>query len=270
VTLESGLRHALERDELLLRYQPIVELATERITGTEALIRWNHPEMGMVPPERFIPLADETGLITGIGAWVLGEACAQVMRWQEHGERGLSMAVNVSARQFADKSLLAIIDRVLEERSIDPQLIDIEITESALMEDVDAAVAMLKRLKRRGIRVSVDDFGTGYSSLNYLKRFPVDTLKVDKTFTRDAARNADDHAIVRAIIALSRSLHLRVVAEGIETVEQLEVMRREGCDYVQGNLYGRPMAPAEVSQLIASRRRRAAAGGNELHLKAAG
>jgi len=259
VALGTALRRAVERNELTVHYQPIVALATERVVGAEALVRWRHPELGLLVPDRFIPLADETGLIVGIGAAVLSQACRQAQAWHDIGATDLRISINVSPRQFAEKSLLRHVDEALRITGLDPRALEIEITESVLMQDVEGAIATLRALKDRGIGISVDDFGTGYSSLSYLKRFPIDTLKIDRSFIRDVAANPDDLAIVCAILALARRLRLGVVAEGVESEEQVEILRRERCDYAQGHYYGKA-GPAAELELPSKREVRARCG----------
>lgn len=242
VGLERALRHAVERDELVLHYQPMVALATERVVGAEALVRWRHPDYGLLVPDTFIPIADETGLIVEIGAVVLMKACRQVRAWHDQGFTDMRMSINVSPAQFDEKTLLPHVDEALRATGVDPRALDIEITESVLMRDVEGTVAMLRALKDRGMTISIDDFGTGYSSLSYLRRFPIDTLKIDRSFVRDAVGNRDGHAIVCAIVALARRLQLCIVAEGVETQAQAELLRRERCDFAQGHYYGKAVS----------------------------
>jgi len=241
VGLEAALRHAVERDELVLHYQPMVALATERVIGAEALVRWRHPEFGLLVPDIFIPIADETGLIVEIGAAVMMKACLQVKEWHDLGLTDMRMSINVSPAQFDEKTLLRHVDEALRATGVDPRALEIEITESVLMRDVEGTTAMLRALKDRGIAISIDDFGTGYSSLSYLKRFPIDTLKIDRSFIRDVVGNPDGLAIVCAIVALARRLQLCIVAEGVETHAQAEVLRREHVDFAQGHLYGKAL-----------------------------
>lgn len=248
--LEGELRHALERDEFVLHYQPQVDLQSGQIVGMEALIRWNHPELGMVPPDRFIGLAEETGLIVAIGAWVLRTACAQNKVWQRSGFAGLRVAVNLSARQFGSKDLANSIIAVLEETGLAADGLEIELTESSLMADVDGAVASMRALKAIGIHLSLDDFGTGYSSLSYLKRFPIDVLKIDQSFVRDVMSDPDDAAIVASIISLAHNLKLHVIAEGVETAEQLAYLRLHGCDDMQGYYFSKPVPAAAFEQML--------------------
>ncbi|QYF93645.1 EAL domain-containing protein [Massilia sp. PAMC28688] len=253
VRIESALRSALERNEFVLHYQPQVDLTSGRIKGMEALIRWQHPELGVVAPSRFISVAEETGLIVPIGAWVMRTACAQTRRWQEAGLGTLRVAVNLSARQFGSSTLLADIGNVLDETGLDPACLDIELTESLFMTDVTSAVELLHGMKALGVKLSIDDFGTGYSSLSYLSRFPIDVLKIDRSFVADIARDASDAAIVASIIALAHNLKLSVIAEGVETAEQLDYLRRHGCDEMQGYHFSRPLAADDFEQLLRQR-----------------
>jgi diguanylate cyclase (GGDEF)-like protein len=254
LVLETSLRRAVERGELLLQYQPIVDLKTGSYTGAEALVRWNHPQFGLLAPDKFIPLADETGLIIEIGEWVLRQACLQAKSWHDMGLHPMSISVNVSAVQLGQPQLLNHVASVLSKTGLDPACLELEITESVLMQDAEASINMLRALKEMGIKISVDDFGTGYSSLSYLKRFPIDILKIDKSFTRDIAVDMDNSAIVTAIAALARSLNLSVLAEGVETREQLNFLRKEKCDRVQGYYFSRPVNPEALLALMAQKR----------------
>ena len=252
--LEAELRHALEREEFVLHYQPQVNLRTGQVVGMEALIRWNHPKLGLVPPARFIGLAEETGLIVPIGAWVLHTACAQNKAWQLAGLGRLRVAVNLSGRQFAKQDLAQSIMDILLKTGLEPSYLEIELTESLIMTDVERAIGTLRELKALGVQLSIDDFGTGYSSLAYLKRFPLDVLKIDQTFVRDISSNADDAAIVASIISLSHSLKLHVIAEGVETREQMAYLRQHGCDELQGYYFSPPVPPETFEQLMISGR----------------
>jgi len=248
--LESDLRHALERGEFLLHYQPKVEVATGLITGIEALLRWKHPLRGLVSPMDFIPLAEETGLIVSIGEWVLATACARTKAWQDQGFPQLEVAVNLSARQFADPMLLPNLARIIRASGLDPSSLELEITESLVMSHGASAVAVLEKLKSSGVQIAIDDFGTGYSSLAYLKRFPIDTIKVDRSFIRDIPADSGDKKITRAIIAMAHSLRLKVVAEGVETADQLKFLQSQRCDAVQGYFLHRPLPEAEVAGVL--------------------
>jgi diguanylate cyclase (GGDEF)-like protein/PAS domain S-box-containing protein len=249
LAIEQGLRTAEQRDELRLLYQPKIDLVSGRIIGVEALLRWEHPGLGPVSPERFIPIAEETGLIIPLGEWVLRTACKQIRMWRDAGI-DLPVAVNLSACQFRQRNLAETIHRILSEVGVPPQCLEIEITESDVMENAESAIATLDELKARGISISVDDFGTGYSSLSYLKRFPLDVLKIDRSFVRDIAVDSDDAAIVEAIIALARSLEIKVVAEGVESEDQMEFLTRSGCDFAQGYLFSPPVEPRQVVALL--------------------
>ena len=255
LALESDLRHALERNELILHYQPKVELATGLICGIEALLRWRHPHRGLVPPLDFIPLAEETGLIVPIGEWVLATACARTKAWQDQGFPNLDVAVNLSARQFSDPMLLPNVTRIIRASGLDPSSLELEITESLVMSHGANAVAVLERLKSIGVHIAIDDFGTGYSSLAYLKRFPIDTLKVDRSFIRDITADSGDRKITRAIIAMAHSLKLKVVAEGVETEDQLKFLQSQHCDAVQGYFLHRPLPEADVAAVLELDRR---------------
>jgi diguanylate cyclase (GGDEF)-like protein len=253
LSLERSLRRALEREEFSLHYQPQVDLESGRIVGMEALLRWQHPEMGLVPPVRFIPILEETGLIFEVGAWVIHTACEQVKRWEEAGLGTLRIAANISARQFEQNGLSETISRCISEFGLQPGCLELELTESMIMEDPEKSRIMLKRLKsERAVRISVDDFGTGYSSLSYLKLFPLDGLKVDKSFVQDVPEDENDAAIVSTIVALSHALNLEVVAEGVETREQLDFLRERGCDRVQGYYFSPPVTADEFVQLLKS------------------
>jgi diguanylate cyclase (GGDEF)-like protein/PAS domain S-box-containing protein len=254
VRIESALRNALERNEFVLHYQPQVDLKTGQIVGMEALIRWKHPELGMVPPNRFIGVAEDTGLIVPIGAWVMRTACLQNKAWQDAGLGRLRVAVNLSARQFSATELLPGIEQVLEDTGLDPSCLELELTESLFMSDVTPAVDLLHRMKSLGVKLSIDDFGTGYSSFSYLSRFPIDVLKIDRSFVNDITHDANDAAIVASIITLAHNLRLSVIAEGVETAEQLDYLRHQGCDEMQGYYFSRPLPAQEFEQLLRQRR----------------
>jgi len=250
VRIESALRVALERKEFVLHYQPQVDLQSGRIVGMEALIRWQHPELGMVPPARFIGIAEDTGLIVPIGAWVMRTACAQNKAWQDAGLGKLRVAVNLSARQFGAADLLPGIEAALLDTGLEPDCLELELTESLFMSDITPAVELLHRMKALGVKLSIDDFGTGYSSFSYLSRFPIDVLKIDRSFVSDITQDANDAAIVASIIALAHNLRLSVIAEGVETAEQLDYLRHQGCDEMQGYYFSRPLPAREFEQLL--------------------
>jgi len=249
LALENELRRALERSEFELYYQPKVDMASGKMTGMEALLRWNHPELGLVPPLDFIPLAEETGLILPIGEWVLRTACAQAKVWHDRGF-DLNVAVNLSPRQFQQQDLVDTINRIVAETGFDPRQLNLEVTESSIMNNAESAATVLRELKDTGIRISIDDFGTGYSSLAVLKNLPIDVLKIDKTFISDVTTNPDDAALVTAVVTLAHNLRLNVVAEGVETREQLEFLRALKCDKWQGYLYSKPLTAAAFESVL--------------------
>jgi diguanylate cyclase len=254
LALESDLRQALGKRELLLHYQPLLDLGTGRVHGVEALVRWQHPERGLVPPSDFIPLAEVTGLILPMGFWILRAACAQAKAWHDCGHPHLSVAVNLSARQFSQPDLAKQVRQALDETGLPPRYLDLEITESNAMQNAEATITTLRELKTLGVRVSIDDFGIGYSSLNYLKRLPIDTLKIDQSFVRDITTDPDDAAIATAVIALAHTLKLKVVGEGVETEEQLAFLAGRHCDRMQGYLFSRPLPPEECTDFLARNR----------------
>jgi diguanylate cyclase (GGDEF)-like protein len=248
--LESALRRALERDQFSLHYQPKVDMASGQITGVEALLRWNHPELGAVSPGQFIPLAEETGLIVPIGRWVLKEACAQNMAWQRRGLRPVTMAVNLSPRQFADPHLLQDVDEALVASGMSPVLLQLEVTESMVMRNVSRAIKVLDAIQSRGIRLAIDDFGTGYSSMSLMKQFPIDTIKIDRSFIRDLPVDSEDQAIAQAIISMGKALGMTVIAEGVETLEQEAFLRSHACDEMQGFLFSKPLPANQLADLL--------------------
>jgi diguanylate cyclase (GGDEF)-like protein/PAS domain S-box-containing protein len=249
-SLEGSLRCALEREEFLLNYQAKVNLETGEITGVEALIRWQQPNRGLVPPAQFVPVAEDCGLILPIGRWVLREACRQARAWQDAGLPPLVIAVNVSAVEFRDKDFVEGVRTILSETGLPARYLELELTEGVLMEDAESAASVLQELKAMGVHLAVDDFGTGYSSLSYLRKFPIDTLKIDKSFIHQNSTNTDQSTIVSAVIAMGRSLKLRVVAEGVETLEQLMVLQGLHCDEAQGFYFSRPVAAAQFANLL--------------------
>ena len=244
-TIEEDLRNALEHDQLELYYQPKIDCRTERVVGAEALVRWHHPDRGLIMPGEFISVAEECGLINRLGAWVLEKACKQTQIWRDTTLPGLRIAVNLSPAQFQDAELVSSVTRIVKDTAMPEGTLELEITESILMNNPEKAVSTLKELKALGVMIAIDDFGTGYSSLNYLKRFPVSSIKIDQSFVNDIHVDMDDKAIVDAVIGLGHSLNLEVVAEGVEEVEQLNYLREKGCDFIQGYLYSKPL-PADT------------------------
>jgi diguanylate cyclase (GGDEF)-like protein/PAS domain S-box-containing protein len=260
VQLETAMRRALERREFVLYYQPQVDIASGRIVAMEALVRWQHPEMGMVAPGRFIPLAEETGMILQLGAWVLESACRQLVEWQHEGRGYLRVAVNVSARQMAEADFVQSVARVLAETGLEPESLELELTESAVMNDVEHAINVMRELKKLGVKLAIDDFGTGYSSLAHLKRFAVDVLKIDQAFVRDLTVDPDDAAIVTTIIALAANLNLQVISEGVETLDQLAFLREHGCSQMQGYYFSRPVPATAIGTVLDENEAQLAAG----------
>ncbi|WOH67267.1 GAF domain-containing protein [Bradyrhizobium sp. BWA-3-5] len=252
LTLESALRRALERNQFSLHYQPKIDMESRQITGVEALLRWDHPELGSVSPGQFIPLAEETGLIVPIGRWVLKEACAQNMAWQRRGLRPVTVAVNLSPRQFADLHLLHDVDEALLASGMSPVLLQLEVTESMVMRNVSRAIKILDAIQSRGIRLAIDDFGTGYSSMSLMKQFPIDTIKIDRSFVRDLPVDSEDQAIAQAIISMGKALGMTVIAEGVETVEQETFLRNHACDEMQGFLFSKPLPARQMADLLRS------------------
>jgi EAL domain-containing protein (putative c-di-GMP-specific phosphodiesterase class I) len=239
--LERDLRHALEQQEFILYYQPQFSGNGQRLTGVEALLRWQHPVRGLVPPDDFIPVLEEIGLVVQVGDWVLAESCRQLKSWHASKIRVPKISVNLSARQFTEGALAQRIAAILEDSGVAPACVELELTESILMQDVASALRTLNDLKSLGLCIAIDDFGTGYSSLNYLKQFPIDVLKIDRSFVDGLPQGEQDAQIARAIIAMAHSLNLSVIAEGVETQAQLDFLRIHDCDEVQGYLLGRPM-----------------------------
>ncbi len=250
LTLENNLRRAIEREEFEIHYQPKLNVISNEIVGMEALIRWRNEELGLISPGDFIPLAEETGLIIPIGEWVLRTACAQLKSWINKGYKPGGLSVNISGRQFQQPDLLEIVSKIIEEMNIEPGLLELELTESYLMKKPVDSIKILNSLKDLGIKLSIDDFGTGYSSLSYLKRLPIDILKIDKSFVQDLTTNSDDTELVLAITTLAHNLHLKVIAEGVETEEQLNFLKSIKCDEWQGYYFSKPVAPEIFEQLF--------------------
>jgi diguanylate cyclase (GGDEF)-like protein/PAS domain S-box-containing protein len=250
LNLENTLRTALDRKELFLMYQPQMDIASRKITGLEALLRWQHPKMGLVPPDEFIRTAENSGLIVPIGEWVLRTACSQARKWQDEGLTAVSVAVNVSAVQFRREGFSELIRQVLFETGLAPQYLELEVTESLLLSSADVTLSVLQELKNMGLSLAIDDFGTGYSSLSYLKRFPVSKLKIDRSFVRDVALNPDDAAITTAIISMAKSLNLKLIAEGVENEAQMSFLRAHQCDQIQGYYFSKPLAVDKVADKL--------------------
>ncbi|MFJ7726566.1 putative bifunctional diguanylate cyclase/phosphodiesterase [Neobacillus sp. NPDC097160] len=251
IILENELRKAIEKNEFILHYQPIIDLATNKINGVEALIRWEHPEQGIVLPDKFIPIAEETGMIIPIGEMVLRKACYQLKKWRESELLLPTISVNISIRQFYQPNLVSMIEQIINETSIEPNCLTIEITESMTM-DVEKASIILNDLKNIGVNISIDDFGTGYSSLSYLKKFPIDNLKIDRSFISDIAKSKDDENIATMILLMADNLGLSVIAEGVETREQLGVLRQHRCNEAQGFLFSKPLAEDDMKEFLSN------------------
>jgi EAL domain-containing protein (putative c-di-GMP-specific phosphodiesterase class I) len=249
--IESGLHGALERGEFSLHYQPKADLKSGRVVGVEALLRWSRPGLPAIGPDRFVPVLEEIGLIVPVGLWVLREACRQVAEWNCSSTHPMSVAVNISSRQFRQPDLLEHIAAALRDAALDPHRLEIELTESMLVDDSETVLRILRGITALGVRVAIDDFGTGHSSLSYLKRFNIDTLKIDRSFVRDTPGDREDSAIAIAVIALAHGLNLRVVAEGVETAEQAAFLSEQGCDIIQGYLLSRPLPPAAMRDWLA-------------------
>jgi diguanylate cyclase (GGDEF)-like protein/PAS domain S-box-containing protein len=250
LTLENRLRQALPAEQLVLYYQPLIDVRSERIWGAEVLLRWHHPELGILPPSEFVPLAEMSGLIMPIGQWVLSASCEQVREWHELGHSGLRVAVNVAPRQFQQPDFVADVTRAIEESGISPASLDLEITESSAMQDLEGSIEKLRELKRLNVGISLDDFGTGFASLNHLRRFPLDRIKLDRLFVQELPWNPDHCALARAVITMAHALRLSVLAEGVETAEQLAFLRDEDCDGAQGYLFSQPLPAAEFLALL--------------------
>ncbi len=260
LVLESNLRPGLERSEFFVQYQPQVAINDFHLVGMEALVRWQHPTLGLLYPSEFITLAEESGMIISLGEWVMRTACAQSKAWQDAGLTPMLLSVNMSARQFEQPTFIADVSHILKDTNLDPRWLELELTESSIMKNPEAAIEKLHELKLMGIKVAIDDFGTGYSSLNYLKRFPIDTLKIDKTFVSDVCKDPHDTAIVRAIINLGHALDLTVIAEGVETKEQLQYLTALECDVVQGFLFSKALPTASFEELLVEQARFASGG----------
>jgi EAL domain-containing protein (putative c-di-GMP-specific phosphodiesterase class I) len=251
LSMEASLRKALEQDEFMLYYQPQVDVRTGNVIGMEALLRWQHPDRGIILPDEFIPLAEDVGLIVPLGEWVLRTACAQNKEWQKHGHSTLRVSVNISGQQLQQQNFIETVVRALDECGLEPGSLMLEITESIVMQNSSKIMDIFYELSGRGVRFSMDDFGTGYSSLSYLKRFLIHEIKIDRSFVKDITVGVDDTAIARAIIAMARSLNLHVVAEGVETESQLKVLYAEGCYAMQGNIISHPIPVEEVPGFLA-------------------
>jgi EAL domain-containing protein (putative c-di-GMP-specific phosphodiesterase class I) len=250
LALQQELRDAIARKEFTLHYQPQIDLRSGRIFAVEALIRWQHPSLGLLSPLKFIPMAEETGLIVPLGDWVLHETCRQNKAWQDAGLPPVNISVNVSARQFREKTLISRVVGALQGSGMEARYLELEITESLIMQDVDQAVKTMEELQRLGVQLSIDDFGTGYSSLNALKTFPVVRLKIDKSFVSNLASSEGDRAVAAAVISLGQKLNLRVIAEGVETAEQVEFLRANNCDEVQGYYFSKPITAEGIADLL--------------------
>lgn len=250
IILKKSLYTALRREEFQVYYQPQVSLTTGKIVGAEALVRWKHPEKGLIPPTEFIPVAEETGFIIPLGEWILQTACQHLKSWQNDGFSGLRVAVNLSPRQFHQPELSTRVAEILEKIGLEPNSLELELTESLMIEDTESAIATLTQLKKLGVSISIDDFGTGYSSLSYLTQYPFDTLKIDRSFIRNITDGSRNAAIVKAIIEMAHSLCLEVIAEGVETESEQDFIRRYKCDYMQGYLFSRPLPATDFEQLL--------------------
>jgi EAL domain-containing protein (putative c-di-GMP-specific phosphodiesterase class I) len=248
--VEHDLHRAFENREFVLYFQPKVDAHTSRVVGAEALVRWHHPKRGLVPPSEFIPLAEECGLITALGEWTLREACEVFTKWRAEGVDVDSVSVNLSPRQFVDANLITVVRRILQQTGVDPACLELELTEGAMSVDIEKAVATLHALKSLGLKLSIDDFGTGYSSLTYLKRLPVDVVKIDQSFVKDLERETSDSKIIEVIIDLADVLGFDVVAEGVETEKQVEILRTTRCDLLQGYLFSRPVTGSQFAAFV--------------------
>ena len=252
MTVEARLRKALDRNEMRLYYQPKLDVGTNRIEGVEALLRWQINATTMVAPNAFIPIAEETGLIEPIGQWVLQQACQQMNVWRQEGKTPIEMAVNLSPVQFENKAMPAVFRKIVEQRGISPRLITFEVTESLFLHDVDKKIKAMNRLRDAGFKISIDDFGTGYSSFSYLKKLPLDELKIDRSFFTDLFTDTKSRALISALIYLARSLNLTTVAEGVEKEDQLDFLQKGACDHYQGYLFSPPLPPEKLSPMLSS------------------
>jgi EAL domain-containing protein (putative c-di-GMP-specific phosphodiesterase class I) len=250
VQMEAALRRGIERREFFLHYQPRADLQSRELCGFEALLRWKHPEKGVISPVEFVPVLEDAGLIARVGEWVLRAVCGQIREWQKVGLTVRPVAVNLSARQLVSRDFGPVVERILREEAVDPRLIELEITESSLMSNTEDAARTLEYLSNLGVSISIDDFGTGYSSLSYLKRFPLDALKIDRSFVRDLTTDKEDATITRAVISMARSLGLKAIAEGVETEGQLAFLIENGCDQIQGYYYARPLPADECTEWL--------------------
>ena len=262
LVLESNMRPGIERREFLVAYQPQVDIKEFQLVGMEALARWNHPTLGLLQPNEFIPIAEDSGLIIAIGDWVMREACNQTKAWQDAGLEPMRLSVNFSARQFQQSTFIPSVVEILKETKLEPAWLELELTEGSIMKDPEQAIEKLRELRMMGISIAIDDFGTGYSSLSYLKRFPIDTLKIDKSFVQDVCTDPDDASIVKAIVTLGHALDLKIVAEGVETQDQLEYLTLLGCDVLQGFLFSEPLAQQEFHELLVAQSQALAARGS--------
>ncbi|MCG6934585.1 MAG: EAL domain-containing protein [Proteobacteria bacterium] len=250
LTLENNLRHALDRNEFIIHYQPQIDARTEHITGVEALLRWQHPDLGLVLPNNFIPLLEETGLIEDVGNWVLKTCCKQLREWHDTGLDTLQMSVNISSRQFNNANFISVMHEMIKETGVNSEYLELELTESMFLRNASATISALNSLSNIGVRFAIDDFGTGYSSLSYLRRFPIDTIKIDRSFIRDITEDSDDAAITSAIVVMAQSLSLNVIAEGVETDKQLEFLREHNCNNIQGYHYCHPLPEQQITKLL--------------------
>ena len=267
LSLVNALHAALKNKEFLLHYQPQVDIQSGEIIGLEALVRWQHPARGLILPDVFITVAEDSSLIVPLGKWVMKEACAQHKRWLNEGLPALRIAVNLSARQFLRQDLLGMITEILDDSGMDPQYLELELTESTFMGHISDTIEVLQALRKLGVHVSIDDFGTGYSSMAFLKRFTIDKLKIDRSFVSDLATNSDDAAIVTATIAMAHSLNLTVIAEGVETEEQLQFLKDNGCEQIQGHYFSRALPAREITELLHSGRRLADSASDVLNVR---